>query len=158
MQKRTNLITIDEATELIKNHKNIPDDATIICKGFINATIGSDSFNLISLSIESLIEDACQYYEKNTNMYNGMKEIQEDRVIINPYDLMTGESFLDEIRSGCIIDEDGSLANIIVDGYISDIGLVSKNRHFMQGDFLCEEDMFKELCDEHTVLVNWANK
>ena len=72
------------------------------------------------------------------------------------YDLMKGEDFLKCVKSGGITDYDGSIAHVFVEGYVSNLGLHHLN--FSQGGFLVDAETWEELCDELTVLVNWANK
>ena len=72
------------------------------------------------------------------------------------YDLFDGEYFLKMVEEGCIIDYDGSLANIFVDGYNSNLGLFCGD--FSQGGFLVDAETFREICKEYDVKVNWANK
>lgn len=71
-------------------------------------------------------------------------------------DIMTGEDFLESVESGCFIDYDGSLSAVYVDGYESNLGLAHKG--ICQGKFLVDGDVFKDICENHHVLVDWANK
>ena len=72
------------------------------------------------------------------------------------YDLMSGEEFVEHVDSGCIIDDDGSLANIFIDGYDSNLGLYHKG--LSDGNFLVDKNTFLDICKNHKVEVNWANK
>lgn len=58
--------------------------------------------------------------------------------------------------SGAIIDDDGSIANVFVDGYDSNLGLHHKG--LSDGSFLVDKETFLSICAEHKVEVNWANK
>lgn len=72
------------------------------------------------------------------------------------YDLMPGEKFLDAVRSTCITDDDGTLSDIFVDGLCTNLGLIEAE--LSQGKFLVSGKVFEKICNEHEVLVNWANK
>jgi hypothetical protein len=74
----------------------------------------------------------------------------------NIYDLLPGDEFLKEVQAGCITDYDGSIADVFVDGYISNLGLATDN--LTQGKFLVDDDIWSEICEVFVVEVNWANK
>lgn len=71
-------------------------------------------------------------------------------------DLFDGKEFLEDVRNKCIIDYDGSLEHIFVNGFESNLGLASND--FCQGKFLVMEDVFEELCEEYNIKVDWAGK
>lgn len=71
-------------------------------------------------------------------------------------DLMTGIEFYEAVDSGCIVDYDGMLGEVFVDGYISNLGLCHKG--LCQGEFLVDGNSWKVLCDEHNIEVIWSNK
>ena len=85
------------------------------------------------------------------------EEIIEKEFCIPVYDLISGSDFLEMVKTKCIINYDGVLDCILVNGYKTNLGLVSKNG-FIDGEFLVDEATFKTLCNENEVLVNWANK
>lgn len=74
----------------------------------------------------------------------------------NIYDLMDGVEFYENVNDGGFIDYDGTLAHVFVDGYLSNLGLLL--RGISQGDFKVDGDTWLEICEEHEVKVNWANK
>ena len=71
-------------------------------------------------------------------------------------DLLTGNDFLEMVDNNTIMDYDGTLSGIYVDGYLSNIGLSHNN--FEQGNFLLDHDAFWDLCDTYRVIVNWASQ
>lgn len=81
-------------------------------------------------------------------------EAYNSRVI---YDLIPGLDFLEAVLAGNLINYDGSISGIYIDGYISNVGLATENG-FLKGNFLVDENLFKEICEEHEVYVNWENK
>lgn len=75
---------------------------------------------------------------------------------IEKEDLFDGKEFLEDVRNKCIIDYDGSLEHIFVNGLESNLGLASAD--FCQGNFLVMEDVFEELCEEYDIKVDWAGR
>lgn len=76
--------------------------------------------------------------------------------IITVYDFMSGEDFLKYVDEGYYINYDGTIANILIDGYVSDLGLYHAG--ISQGNFQADYVKFKDICQHHDVYVNWANK
>ena len=72
------------------------------------------------------------------------------------YNIFDGKEFLHHIQDGCIIDDDGHIADIFVDGYISNLGLSTDG--LTQGEFLVSAEVWEDICNEFKVEVNWANK
>lgn len=82
--------------------------------------------------------------------------IKEQYLQKSIYHLMTGLEFLEAVDNLGFMDYDGTLCEIYIDGYISNLGL--SHRGLSQGNFLMDYDAFKEICEDYDVLVNWANK
>ena len=74
----------------------------------------------------------------------------------NIYHLFDGKEFLSHVQDGCITDDDGHIADIFVNGYISNLGLATDN--LTQGEFLVSTEVWEDICSEFKVEVNWANK
>jgi hypothetical protein len=72
------------------------------------------------------------------------------------YDLMSGEDFYRCVDGGGFIDYDGSLAEVFVDGYSSNLGL--RHRGLNQGKFMVDGKTWLKICKAYKVEVNWANK
>lgn len=72
------------------------------------------------------------------------------------YNLMSGEEFLHDVDNGLFIDYDGSLAEVFVDGYISNLGL--RHMGIRQGQFLTTKEFWESLMGTNKIEVNWANK
>lgn len=81
----------------------------------------------------------------------------EDKFTVDIYDLYSGEEFLDLVRDCCIMNYDGIVADVFVDGYKSNLGLYSENG-FESGAFKVDEELWLHICDNYKVEVNWANK
>lgn len=75
---------------------------------------------------------------------------------IDENDLIDGKEFLEDVRNKCIIDYDGSLEHIFVNGYESNLGLASSD--FCQGEFLVMEDVFEKFCEEYDIKVDFAGR
>lgn len=73
------------------------------------------------------------------------------------YDLYSGQEFLDLVKDKCIMNDDGTVVDIFVDGYKSNLGLYTENG-FECGGFQVDEEMWLHICDNYKVEVNWANK
>lgn len=71
-------------------------------------------------------------------------------------DLFNGMDFLNDARTGYIIEYDGTLGCVIVDGMASNIGLSTDS--FSAGAFLLEESAYEKLCQEHKVEVLWFGR
>lgn len=120
-------------------------------KGFMSFQL-DDDFDL-AYQITT-INDILSHYPEA--MQDALKPGIIDTFTRPVYDLMPGDEFLDAVRSTCIMDDDGELADIFVDGFRTNLGLNEDG--FLQGRFLVSGKVFEQLCDEHKVLVNWANK
>ena len=84
-------------------------------------------------------------------------EIKMERHLDDIYDLIDGLEFLEDVKSKSIMDYDGEISEVFVDGYKSNLGLFYGNS-FSQGNFLVNDKLWEEICKEHKVQVNWANK
>lgn len=69
---------------------------------------------------------------------------------------LQGEKFLKYVQDGSITNYHGHEADVFVDGFRSNLGLLHEN--IQVGGFLVDEDVWIELCKEHKIEVNWANK
>ena len=82
--------------------------------------------------------------------------VESERKDIICGDLMSGKEFYQHVDSGGIIDYDGSLGNVYVDGYRSNLGLYHKG--LCQGGFLVDGPTWLEICETFDVTVEWCNK
>lgn len=71
-------------------------------------------------------------------------------------DMMSGKEFYECVDDGCIIDYDGCLGNVFVNGLKSNLGLFHKG--MSQGDFAVDGKTWLEICEEFNVEVEWCNK
>lgn len=126
-------------------------DKTYQSKGFMTFKLDND-FELAYQTVT--IDDMLNHYPEE--MRDALKPGIIETLTHPVYDLMPGSEFLDAVRSCCIMDDDGTLSDIFVDGFRTNLGL--NEAGFSQGSFLVSDKIFEQLCDEHEVLVNWANK
>ena len=71
-------------------------------------------------------------------------------------DLMSGKEFYEHVDGTYIIDYDGSMSDVFIDGYRSNLGLHHKG--LSQGHFLVDGPTWLDICDEFDVEVEWCNK
>lgn len=71
-------------------------------------------------------------------------------------DMMSGKDFYECVDGGGIIDYDGSLRDVYVNGYKSNLGLC--HRGLCQGHFIVDGPTWLNICDEADVEVEWCNK
>lgn len=119
------------ADDYIDNGKVFFESKGYIIFNYIN--IKSDSLKIITKSL---------YYEKENIEIFG--------------DLMSGKDFYDCVDSGCIINYDGVIGYVFVNGLKSNLGL--KHRGLSQGDFLVDGETWLTLCEDFDIMVEWCNK
>lgn len=71
-------------------------------------------------------------------------------------DMMSGNEFYDHVNGGGIIDYDGCIGNIYVNGYKSNLGLC--HRGLCQGNFIVDGPTWLYICEQFNVEVEWCNK
>ena len=89
------------------------------------------------------------------------KEYPKDMIDIYKFpvygDIMSGKEFYEHVDSGSFIDYDGSISKIIIDGFVSNLGLHHKG--ISQGGFLVDGPTWIDICDNfNNVEVIWCNK
>lgn len=70
--------------------------------------------------------------------------------------LLDGKEFYDYVDSGVLIDDDGTLGDVYVNGYISNLGL--KHKNLCQGKILLDGVMWLSMCKKYKIEVDWYNK
>lgn len=118
--------------------------------GYIWFRLGSEGIETLTQSIEDLTSEFTDAMKEAALAY------YRNKLTFEEYDLIAGEDFLNNVDCGGFIDEDGCICQIIVDGYLSNLGLSHKG--LCQGSFLVTKDVWEDLCNEHGIVVNWANK
>lgn len=98
--------------------------------------------NQIYVKLTKVGEEIYYDYIKKINDYYG-------REIIDKY-------APDYVDGGFFIDYDGSLTEVFVDGYLSNLGL--QHRGIRQGQFLATKEFWENLMKTNKIEVNWANK
>lgn len=110
-------------------------------------------------------EDDYSHYVVNGEAFysvvNGeivLQRVTDERYFYDVYDLIGGLCFLDYDQEGYW---EGSLCGVLVDGYVSNIGLCSNcGLPYQEGPYYLTlgASLWEKLCSEHIVQVNWANK
>ena len=119
-------------------------------------------FRLGHYGIETQVYDRSYYLQRNQYYFAGnMLEEIVDQIYRwdferDIYDLFDGKEFLKRVQDGGIMDDDGCMSTVFVDGYISNLGLATDN--LTQGNFLVSASVWKDICNNYKVEVNWANK
>lgn len=126
-------------------------EKTYQSKGFMTFKL-NDDFELAYQTVT--VDDMLGHYPEE--MRDALRPGIIETLTHPVYDLMPGSEFLDAVQSNCIMDYDGILSGIFIDGFRTNLGLDEAG--LSQGGFLVSGQIFKQLCDEHEVLVNWANK
>ena len=102
-------------------------------------------------------EDMINHFLKVSGDRESAEEwVDEKELTHRCYDIIDGEKFLEDVLNYSFIDYDGEINAIYVDGYKSNLGLCAGN--LMSGDFMVNEYLFREICKEHKVEVDWANR
>ena len=126
----------------------------MITKGFIIFRLGPAGLETKTITVDDMVQE---FDTTDSNLLDLLiDEVVKNKLTIEEYSLMSGSAFLSLVDSTCIIDDDGLLSEVLVDGFISNLGL--SHKHFSQGDFLVTYDVGKDICSNHDVVVNWANK
>ena len=127
----------------------------MITKGFMIFRLGPAGLETETITVDDMAEDFANIADSNMldSLIGGLVK---NRLTIQEYSLMSGSEFLSSVDSTCIIDDDGLLSEVLVNGFISNLGLSHKG--FSQGEFLVTYDVWKNICSNHDVVVNWANK
>ena len=72
-------------------------------------------------------------------------------------DVMSGKEFYKCVDGGGIIDYDGTLGGVYVNGYKSNLGLMHKG--VCQGHFIVDGQTWLDICEDFgCVEVEWCNK
>ncbi len=125
-------------------------------KGYINFAYSPDGLIYQEMTRDFLLEERTKYYDPEDTIVKVIEEDIDDHLTFPVYSLMSGKKFLKDVKAGCFIDYDGTLSDIFVNGFKSNIGLACEG--IMQGEFLLNGDAFEDFCNNYDVQVNWANK
>lgn len=128
---------------------------TFIAKGNLYFFYDTDGINYYTNSID----DIMRRYEKTYKNYlknSYIEKICKQKYTYEDCDIMSGIDFLQDVKNNCFSDYDGYIEHVFVDGYKSNLGLLTDN--LQSGDFLVTEDVWEKLCVEHDIQVSWCNK
>lgn len=126
----------------------------MITKGFMIFRLGPVGLETETITVDDMVQD----FDTTDSILIDVliDEIVKNKLTIQEYSLMSGSEFLSSVDSTCITDDDGLLSEVLVDGFISNLGL--SHKEFSQGGFLVTYDVWKNICSNHDVVVNWANE
>ena len=97
--------------------------------------------------IETFYKEYTEKQKSYVNLYRAEIEVE---------DLIDGETFAEYVEDGCFIDYDGSISQIFVDDYKSNLGIWDYGIH--QGEFCVGIYDFRKLCEQFKIEVDWVNK
>lgn len=126
----------------------------MITKGFMIFRLGPVGLETETITVDDMVQD----FDTTDSILIDVliDEIVKNKLTIQEYSLMSGSEFLSSVDSTCITDDNGLLSEVLVDGFISNLGL--SHKEFSQGGFLVTYDVWKNICSNHDVVVNWANE
>lgn len=125
-------------------------------KGYIEFSLGVDGIEYRTYDRDYYLRREKGYIRDDAFCEEVVEHMYRHNFTKDIYDLIGGKEFLENVQEGYFMDYDGTVADVFVDGYISNLGLVTNN--LTKGKFLLSAEMWKEICDEFNVEVNWANK
>ena len=108
----------------------------------------------INSKIESVIKSIPETMQ--SELETRIAENVTKSYIVEACNLIEGREFLDDVMNNCLTDYDGYINNVFVDGYKSNLGLIANN--LKSGYFLVDSVVWLEICDKHTVYVDWISK
>lgn len=120
-------------------------------KGFLTFYLTQEGLTIRTINRDDYISS--MFPNMSMEEYESITDFKFNKTI---YSMFDGQEFVDMIKKGCITSYDGFISEIYVDGYLSNLGIISDT--FEDGEFLVSIEMFEELCQDYEVLVNWANK
>ena len=129
-----------------------------LAKGIITYACGLESLNYKVTEQEKLIKSILEIIpdglDININEY--MDNMLKSLCGYEEYHIIDGKDFLEEVKSNCLTTYDGYISEVLVDGYITNLGLAYNS--FESGKFLLAEDIWLDMCKDHDIKVNWVNK
>lgn len=134
-------------------------DNTYKAKGYIWFRAAPDGYEVAVETKEEQLEKITDHM-KNIVVKNEVDrvalDIVEKELDVSTTCILTGERFIEDIEANAITDNDGYIDHIFVDGKISNLGISHKG--VQQGKFLVNGELWKELCKEYKIEVDWVNK
>ena len=125
-------------------------------KGHVEFSLGKDGIEYRIYDRDYYLKREKKYINDDTFCEEMVEHMYRHNFTKDIYDLIDGKKFLEYVQEGYFIDYDGIIADIFVDGYISNLGLSTDN--LTKGKFLVTSEVWEDICDEFKVEVNWANK
>ena len=125
-------------------------------KGYIEFSLGSNGIEYRIYDRDYYLRREKGYIRDDAFCEEVVEHMYQHNFTKKIYDLIDGKVFLENVQEGYFIDYDGTISDVFVDGYISNLGLTTNN--LTKGKFLMSAEMWEEICDEFKVEVNWANK
>lgn len=125
-------------------------------KGYFEFSLGKHDIEYRIYDRDYYLKREKQYINDDAWCQEAVEHMYRHNFTRDIYDLFDGKEFLEQVQEGYLIDYDGTISDIFVNGFISNLGLTTDN--MTKGKFLVSADMWSEICEEFKVEVNWANK
>lgn len=109
-------------------------------------------FPLGNIKFVSTKNGVVKYATPYVNEYADLSIIQSREPI---GDIIPGDVFYKLVEDFSLINDDGKLAYVWLDGYSTNLGL--HHNGFSQGRFLVDGATWLELCKKHKIEVEWCN-
>lgn len=125
-------------------------------KGYIEFSLGVDGIQYRIYDRDYYLKHEQGYIKDTVFCEQVVDHMYRHNFTKQIYDLIDGKKFLEAVQEGYFIDYDGIISDVFVDGYVSNLGLITDN--LTKGKFLVTAEVWEEICDGFKVEVNWANK
>ena len=145
--------TITSNFFVLNRGNNGANNASIAYYNAASGTLNDKFYEML----QELVEFGIRRYERNyKNTYKQTDLVLYQKYTYEDCDIMSGIDFLQDVKNNCLSDYDGYIERVFVDGYKSNLGLLTDN--LQSGDFLVTEDVWEKLCVEHDIQISWCNK
>ena len=132
------------------------EEKTYKAKGQMLFRLGPDGIETQMYDREYYLRTHSTFWKDQDVCKNIVDHMYKYEFTKNIYGLFDGKEFLKSVQDGCIMDDDGHVADVFVDGFESNLGLATNS--LTSGGFLVSEEVWEDICNEHNVEVNWVNK
>lgn len=143
------------------NAKNV-----VLAKGTMNFYAYCDPYDFQHISIRTQVTSRDDLLEMGLSKhFIGRLNLLEKEYLLESikssytfevHNLYLGKTFASHVEQSVITNNDGIMSEVFVDGFVSNLGLLTQS--FCQGQFLVDMETWQRLCNEHDIQVNWVNK
>lgn len=140
------------------NKLKILDSDRVVIDGIITFFASSDGkVRTITTSSDELYAHLRELLSNDGNNKDSIDELVKDENTKTVNFLFTGLDFLNNVSSGYITNNDGFICRVFINGKSSNLGLFHESKNFQDGYFLVDDKMWRNICENSEVYVDWAN-